>query len=264
MAQRRPNLLLAAVHFLLLGRRRPPLGGPLRHGPLPFPDRGWAARGGEGAGGRRRRRAGPGPGRRLQGLLPDAPGRAPGAHRRTQHADQRSRSVHRPPPRARDHRRRLPRRSAALAPRPRDVGGPQPALRLLRLHLPPTVGRGRRGHARRGRAAGAPVRLECIVRGELCDLPRLDLPPIAGRSGIDAHPIDPTSEDGAHWLLACLWPDNLPRFARLRGALAIARTATDRPTVTRGDIIDDAARGSPRAFRARCRSWCSIPGWRPT
>ncbi len=86
--------------------------------------------------------------------------------------------------------------------------------------------------------AGAPVRLECVVRGELCDLPRLDLPLIAGRSGIDAHPIDPTSEDGAHWLLACLWPDNLPRFARLRGALATARTATDRPTVTRGDIID--------------------------
>jgi hypothetical protein len=83
-----------------------------------------------------------------------------------------------------------------------------------------------------------PVHLECAVRGELGDLPPLVLPPIAGRTGIDALPIDPTSEDGAHWLLACLWPDNMARFARLRGALATARTTADPPTVYQGDIID--------------------------
>ena len=87
--------------------------------------------------------------------------------------------------------------------------------------------------------SGALVRLDCAVRGELSDLPALDLPPIAGRTGIDALPIDPTSEDGADWLLACLWPDNLPRFDRLRGALATARLTADAPTVYRGDIIDD-------------------------
>jgi hypothetical protein len=86
---------------------------------------------------------------------------------------------------------------------------------------------------------GAAVHLECAVRGELGDLPPLALPPIGGRTGIDALPIDPTSEDGAHWLLACLWPDNLPRFDRLRGALATARTTDDPPTVYRGDIIED-------------------------
>ena len=86
--------------------------------------------------------------------------------------------------------------------------------------------------------SGALVHLDCSVRGELRDLPALDLPPIAGRTGIDAHPIDPTSEDGADWLLACLWPDNLPRFDRLRGALATARVTADPPTVYRGDIID--------------------------
>jgi hypothetical protein len=85
---------------------------------------------------------------------------------------------------------------------------------------------------------GALVHLECVVRGELGALPPLGLPPIAGRTGIDALPIDPTSEDGADWLLACLWPDNLPRFERLRGALATARTTADPPTVYRGDIID--------------------------
>jgi hypothetical protein len=90
--------------------------------------------------------------------------------------------------------------------------------------------------------SGALVRLDCEVRGELSDLPArpaLDLPPIAGRTGIDAHPIDPTSEDGADWLLACLWPDNPPRFDRLRGALATARLTADPPAVYRGDIIDD-------------------------
>jgi hypothetical protein len=86
--------------------------------------------------------------------------------------------------------------------------------------------------------SGALVHLDCAVRGELRDLPALDLPPIAGRTGIDALPIDPTSEDGADWLLACLWPDNLPRFDRLRGALATARMTADPPTVYRGDIID--------------------------
>jgi len=86
---------------------------------------------------------------------------------------------------------------------------------------------------------GADVHLDCTVRGELDDLPALDLPPIATRTGIDAAPIDPMSDDGARWLLACLWPDNLRRFARLRGALHVARTTAHPPAVHPGDIIDD-------------------------
>jgi hypothetical protein len=91
---------------------------------------------------------------------------------------------------------------------------------------------------------GSLVRLECTVRGEqnaLAGLPPLDLPPVATRTGIDAAPIDPTSDDGAHWLLACLWPDNVTRFTRLREALDVARTTPAPPTVYRGDIIDDLA-----------------------
>ena len=86
---------------------------------------------------------------------------------------------------------------------------------------------------------GARVHLECAVRGDLDGLPRLGLPPIASRVGVDALPIDPTSNDGALWLLACMWPDNPGRFERLRGALATARTTPDKPTVHRGDIVDD-------------------------
>ncbi len=87
--------------------------------------------------------------------------------------------------------------------------------------------------------ADAKVHLECTVRGELSTLPPLSLPAVAGRFGIDAAPIDPTSGDGAQWLLACLWPDNLARFTRLREALAIARTTPHPPEVYQGDIIDD-------------------------
>jgi hypothetical protein len=83
------------------------------------------------------------------------------------------------------------------------------------------------------------VHLECEARTDLDQLPPLAFPPIAGRTGIDALPIDPRSEDGAHWLLACLWPDNLRRFERLRGALAVAHATPDPPTVHQGDIIDD-------------------------
>jgi hypothetical protein len=90
-----------------------------------------------------------------------------------------------------------------------------------------------------GGRADSGVQLECTVRGELSALPPLSLPPVAGRFGIDAAPIDPTSDDGAAWLLACLWPDNLARFTRLRAALAIARTTSHPPEVYRGDIIDD-------------------------
>ena len=91
-------------------------------------------------------------------------------------------------------------------------------------------------HAGRGESK---VHLECTVRGELEDLPSLALPPIETRTGIDAAPIDPQSDDGAHWLLACLWPDNLVRFTRLREALAIARADPDPPVMHRGDIIRD-------------------------
>jgi hypothetical protein len=86
---------------------------------------------------------------------------------------------------------------------------------------------------------GSEVHLTCEARTDLDRLPHLDLPAIAGRTGIDALPIDPRSEDGAHWLLACLWPDNLARFVRLRGALAVAHATADPPVVHRGDIIDD-------------------------
>jgi len=85
---------------------------------------------------------------------------------------------------------------------------------------------------------GSPVTLDCTVRGILGDLPTLKLPVISSRSGIDVDPINPGSEDGARWLLACQWPDNLTRFVRLRAAIALAAAAPDPPSLFRGDIVD--------------------------
>ena len=90
--------------------------------------------------------------------------------------------------------------------------------------------------------ADSPVQLDCVVRSELSALPALTTPTVTHRAGLDLSPIDPTSDDEALWLLACLWPDQLPRFNRLKGALSIARAGPDRPQLHQGDVVDDLER----------------------
>jgi hypothetical protein len=85
------------------------------------------------------------------------------------------------------------------------------------------------------------VSLECRVRGPLDQLPTLALPPMADRAGLDLSPIDAASEDEALWLRACLWPDNLTRFSRLQAALELWRTTAERPRLVQGDMVDDLA-----------------------
>jgi hypothetical protein len=54
--------------------------------------------------------------------------------------------------------------------------------------------------------------------------------------GIDRHPIPVDDEEAARWLLACVWPEHLARFARLRAAIEVARG--DPPNVIAGDIVE--------------------------
>lgn len=65
------------------------------------------------------------------------------------------------------------------------------------------------------------------------------LPPIISRIGLDLSPVDVTDEDQARWLVACLWPEQPNRVAQLRTALAVARRAP--PEVVAGDAVDDLA-----------------------
>jgi hypothetical protein len=92
--------------------------------------------------------------------------------------------------------------------------------------------------------AGEPastVRLDCEVRSTLDGLPPLALPSVAGRRGLDLCPVDASASLEARWLLACLWPDALPRFTRLQAALELWRNAPERPTLVPGDMVDDLA-----------------------
>lgn len=92
--------------------------------------------------------------------------------------------------------------------------------------------------------ADAAVRLGCeVVDGPAPVAP--SLPPIEARVGLDRDPVDVHDEDQARWLLACIWPDT-GRLPRTRLALEQARLA-DIPIV-KGDAVDDlpaVVRGLP-------------------
>jgi hypothetical protein len=87
---------------------------------------------------------------------------------------------------------------------------------------------------------GAPVRGNGsrVVCASAVDgrLPALDAPPpIAQRIGVDLEPVDLRDPAASRWLLACVWPDELDRVARLRAAIELA--LADPPVVVRGDAL---------------------------
>jgi hypothetical protein len=91
-------------------------------------------------------------------------------------------------------------------------------------------------------ATGSAVSIECSSRDDLRSLPELRMPTVSERVGLDLSPLDPFSDDAALWLLACQWPDNPARFGRLRSALANVRASDDPPRLERGDMVKDLSR----------------------
>ena len=78
------------------------------------------------------------------------------------------------------------------------------------------------------------VTITCSTRGEV-PVPAAH-PPIAAAIGLDTDPIDVNDPLQARWLEACVWPDQVERFERLRAAIEIAnRVGVD---VRRGDAVD--------------------------
>lgn len=91
-------------------------------------------------------------------------------------------------------------------------------------------------YSRGARIGTSTLTLECEERGPH-DLPLPAASPrIGGRLGIDIHPVDITDESQTRWLQALIWPELLDRFTRLRAALDIARQ--DPPPVVAGDALD--------------------------
>lgn len=87
--------------------------------------------------------------------------------------------------------------------------------------------------------AGSPLVLHCRLRGpQLPPLPEA-LPHIASRVGIDLDPVDLSDHGAARWLVACQWPDQPDRVHRARAAIALAHG--DRPRLVTGDAVDDLA-----------------------
>lgn len=83
----------------------------------------------------------------------------------------------------------------------------------------------------------SPVRIRCALRGD--DVPPLSVPRLARRAGVDLRPADATDPDQARWLLACLWPHDLERFIRLEAAvtMAAALAPDERPVLHSGDMV---------------------------
>lgn len=59
---------------------------------------------------------------------------------------------------------------------------------------------------------------------------------LGSRIGVDLNPLDPTDEFQARWLCALIWPDDTVRFLRLRAALKFA--AENPIPVVQGDAVE--------------------------
>ena len=79
------------------------------------------------------------------------------------------------------------------------------------------------------------VRLRCRLRGYL--RPRITVPQIVWRCGLDTAPVDLDDPSDVRWLLACVWPDHTARRERLAAAIEMARQHS--LSVRHGDLVDD-------------------------
>jgi hypothetical protein len=80
----------------------------------------------------------------------------------------------------------------------------------------------------------SPVTIACALSGPALVPTRL--PTIAARLGLDRSPVDVTDPDDVRWLLACVWPDT-GRLARTAAAIELTRQYP--PTILAGDMVRD-------------------------
>lgn len=87
-------------------------------------------------------------------------------------------------------------------------------------------------------AGGAPLQLAATTSGVGPELAP-DHASIAWRVGVDRSPIDITDPDQARWLHACLWPSAVDRGARLAAAIEVAQASPSR--MIEADAVDGLA-----------------------
>ncbi len=94
--------------------------------------------------------------------------------------------------------------------------------------------------------AGAPLVVDCEVRGEAVP-PVEPMPHVGSRVGLELNPVDLSNADDRDWLRALIWPDQVSRLARLDRAIDLFRVET--PPILAGDalaLLPDALARVPR------------------
>lgn len=85
-------------------------------------------------------------------------------------------------------------------------------------------------------APDAPMQLVCEARGSLRPPIPDAMPAVAYRTGIDINPVDVCDADAVRWLRALIWPEQRERARALERAVALARR--DPPVVIAGDALE--------------------------
>ena len=81
----------------------------------------------------------------------------------------------------------------------------------------------------------SPVRLRCRLLGY--SRPRITVPQVVWRYGLDTAPVDLDDPSDVRWLRACVWPDHTDRRERLEAAIDVGRQHSQ--SVRHGDLVDD-------------------------
>ena len=82
----------------------------------------------------------------------------------------------------------------------------------------------------------SPVRITVEVRGDrIPPIPRKS-PSVAFRTGVDLNPVDVTDPDSALWLRALVWPGHERRADRLQAAMSLA--SNDPPALVAGNALN--------------------------
>jgi hypothetical protein len=88
-------------------------------------------------------------------------------------------------------------------------------------------------------ATNSPVLLTCEVKGECLPAIPTVLPPVAWRMGLDRNPIDLRNAEQYLWLRALIWPEHHDRVALLEDARLVYHQHP--PLLQHGDIATDFA-----------------------
>lgn len=83
----------------------------------------------------------------------------------------------------------------------------------------------------------APLHLSVSLRGNRIPPLLETMPPVGSRIGLDLNPVDVRDEDAALWLRALVWPEHSERAERLAMAIAIAQQHP--PQLIAGDALND-------------------------